>query len=196
MNNNIDFYNRNADDYYRDTVNLDMSSWIERFLEHIPKGGNILDAGCGSGRDSKIFISKGFSVVSIDGSLEMCKLASRYIGQPVLNLCFEDLSYDNQFDGVWACASLLHISREKMEFVLKLLKNSLKKDGVIYASYKYGDSDTEKEGRNFSNFTEGLLYEIFTNVGFRVIEVELSEELRSDNTIQKWVNIIAIKDLY
>lgn len=193
MNSNIDFYNKNADSYFGETINLDMSEWIERFVSYIPEGGRILDAGCGSGRDSKVFISKGFSVVSIDGSKEMCALASKYIGQPVLNICFEELSFESQFDGIWACASLLHILPENLNTILFSLYNSLNENGILYASFKYGNGVMKKSDRCFTNYTEKSLKKTICDAGFKVIEIGISKDLRMKNDPVEWISVICKK---
>lgn len=193
MNSNIEFYNKNADSYFSETINLDMSEWIERFISYIPEGGRILDAGCGSGRDSKVFISKGFSVVSIDGSKEMCALASEYIGQPVLNICFEELSFESQFDGIWACASLLHVLPENLNTILFSLYKSLNKNGILYASFKYGDGVMKKSDRCFTNYTENTLKKTISDAGFKIIEIGISKDLKMINDPIDWINVICKK---
>ena len=102
---NVDYYNKNADSFFEGSINADMSEVRQRFLKYIPDGGKILDAGCGSGRDSKAFLDTGYDVVSFDASEEMCKRASKYIGKDVMNLRFEEISFDKEFDGRWACSS-------------------------------------------------------------------------------------------
>ena len=193
MNSNIEFYNKNADSYFSETINLDMSEWIERFISYIPEGGRILDAGCGSGRDSKIFISKGFSVVAFDGSKEMCLRASEYIGQNVINMCFEDITYKNEFDGIWACASLLHVSQTNLNAILKRLHAGLKANGALYASFKYGNNSVKKGERFFLNFTEETLSKIFIEAGFKVIVTGISSDQRHNNESVYWMNIICKK---
>ena len=87
MNN---YYNENAKEFFEGTAYVDMSDNYKDFLSYVPKQGKILDAGCGSGRDSLIFIQKGYSVEAIDGSSEMCRLASEHIGQEVKHMLFQD----------------------------------------------------------------------------------------------------------
>ena len=103
-----------------------MSSHYNEFLSEIPKNGTLLDAGCGSGRDTLNFKKLGFNVVSIDGSEEMCKIASKYIGDDVLHMQFQDITLEDCFDGIWASASLLHVPSDEIEMVLKQFKKSLK----------------------------------------------------------------------
>lgn len=111
-NRTLDYYNENAEAFFQNTACADMRHLYKRFLPLIPAGGRILDLGCGSGRDSRYFIEQGFQVTAADGSEALCRLASRYIGQEVLCMDFRDLAFKNCFDGVWACASLLHVPRE------------------------------------------------------------------------------------
>ena len=80
MNSNIEYYNNNSKEFIENTINSDMSLWRDKFEKYIPDGGHILDAGCGSGRDSKAFFKHGYSVVAFDASREMCKFASEYLG--------------------------------------------------------------------------------------------------------------------
>ena len=109
-NSTIDYYNRNAARYFNETVHADVSEIRDRFAQMLPPGGTILDLGCGSGRDSKAFIEQGFRVVAVDGSEKLCKLAQAYIQQPVVCSDFLDYKPNETFDGIWACASLLHLT--------------------------------------------------------------------------------------
>ena len=110
MDKTLEYYNNAAKEYVKDTMDanvlLDLNSF---FLKNLPAKAAILDIGCGSGRDSKLFIEKGYTVTAIDGSTEICKLASDYIGQDVICMKFDEIDYENRFDGVWACASILHV---------------------------------------------------------------------------------------
>ena len=96
----------------------------------------ILDAGCGSGRDSKFFLEQGFNVHAIDASMEMCQLAAEYIGIPVKCLRFDEIEFDSQFNGIWANASLLHIEKSSLPDILRKFNRALKPDGIMYASWK------------------------------------------------------------
>lgn len=125
-NQNIDYYNNNADFYFEKTINIDMSVARGRFLDYLPEDGRILDAGCGSGRDSKAFLEADYKVEAFDASIEMCKKASHYVGIEVRNLRFDEISYDEEFDGIWACASLHNVANDELPAVLtKMNKASL-----------------------------------------------------------------------
>ena len=150
----LNYYESNAKQFYDSTVSIDMNDLHKPFLELLPGGGTILDAGCGSGRDSKIFIAEGFKVVAFDISPELVKLASNLIGEEVLQLSFSDLRFENRFDGIWACASLLHVLKTDMRQTLLKLSRALKQGGVLYASFKYGNTERIRRGRHFSDYDE------------------------------------------
>ena len=167
-----------------------MSYWRNRFLKYIPDGGRILDAGCGSGRDSKAFIGQGYSVVAFDASREMCKKAAELLGQEVWQMRFDEMSFEDEFDGVWACASLLHVSENEIEDAIKKIKTSLSDNGILYASFKYGDGMTEKHDRSFLNYTEETIQEIMERAGFEVLECESTTDVRPGREDERWISII------
>ncbi len=192
LDKNIEYYDRNADSFFEGSVNADMSEVRQRFLKYIPAGGRILDAGCGSGRDSKAFISIGYEVVAFDASEEMCKRASSYIGIEVLNIRFEEISFKNEFDGIWACASLLHAPINELPEILEKMHAALKKNGAIYASFKYGDGTTNRGERQFSDFTEESIVPLFEAAGFDVVSNIVGTDSRPGRETEKWVNVIGI----
>lgn len=186
-----DFYNQNAAEFFEGTVVADMTQNYMPFLERLPKGAKILDAGCGSGRDSLAFKKLGYEVTAIDGSEELCKLASEYIGQAVKYMQFQELDFENQFDGIWACATLLHVVSEELPEVIKRLVKALKKDGVLYASFKYGNFEGERNGRYFCDLTEEKAEELFTIGGLKVEKMWITRDVREGCGDEKWVNLIA-----
>ncbi len=191
-NSNIEYYNMYADDFFEGSVDADMSEWRNRFIKYLPDGGRVLDAGCGSGRDSKAFIMQGYSVVAMDASREMCKRASELLGQEVWQMRFDEMSFDDEFDGVWACASLLHVPISEMADVLKKIKHGLRPEGIFYASFKYGEGETVKDVRSFTNYTLESVCELLKGAGFRVLECDISYDVRPGREEEKWVNVIAV----
>jgi len=137
--NTLNYYDSNAKSYFENTMQGNFQENYDRFLNKIPKGAFILDFGCGSGRDSKYFLENGYEVEAIDGSIEMCKLASEYIGQDVKCMKFEELNEEDTYDGIWACSSILHVTKEELPKILEKMINALKQDGIIYTSFKKGN---------------------------------------------------------
>ena len=151
----LEYYDTHSQEFFNRTFNVDHSPLYEVFLQSIPQGGHILDAGCGSGRDSLAFINKGYTVTSMDASLEMCKLASAHTGQEVILKEFQQIEWKNKFDGIWAFASLLHVSRDEIQGTLGILKNALKPGGLMLISFKQGTGErVDKEGRFYNDYDE------------------------------------------
>lgn len=196
MNN---YYNQNAKTFFEGTAYVDMSMQYQDFLANVPKGGLILDAGCGSGRDSRLFKEAGYEVVAMDGSVELCKLASEHIGQEVVNIRFQDIALNRltngqvTFDGIWAAASLLHVPSLEIEEVLCKLKDVLKQDGIFYASFKYGAFEGERNGRYFYDLKEDTAKALFTKVGFKVEKMWITGDVREGRGDEKWLNILVKK---
>ncbi len=192
MDKNIEYYNTNAASFFAGTVNADMSFWRDKFEKQLAAGGCILDAGCGSGRDSKAFLDNGYSVVAFDASSEMCRMASELIGQEVLQMRFEDVAFVDEFDGIWACASLLHVPYDDLPDALGKLHRALKENGTLYVSFKYGEGTKQRGERVFSDFTEESVKMLLENAGFKILECGVSTDIRPDRADEKWVNVIAI----
>lgn len=150
----LEYYQRHAQDFFSSTVNVDMESLYLPFLRHLPQSGRILDAGCGSGRDSKAFLEKGYQVEAFDASAEMVNLASQHAGLCVRQMTFNDIADTERYDGIWCCASLLHVSAETLPGVMSKLARALKTGGTWYVSFKYGETERVKDGRHFTDLTE------------------------------------------
>lgn len=192
-NQNIDYYNNNADFYFEKTINIDMSVARGRFLDYLPEGGKILDAGCGSGRDSKAFLEADYKVEAFDASIEMCKKASLYVGIEVRNLRFDEISYDEEFDGIWACASLHHVANDELPAVLTKMNKALKVGGAIFASFKNGNGVITSDGREYSDYTRESLKALFKKAGFSILSIWGGDSSKSDKYIGKWLIIIGTK---
>ncbi len=166
--NTLGYYNENAKKYCEQTIVGNLQENYDKFLKHLPKGANILDFGCGSGRDSKYFINNGYKVKAIDGSAEMCKFASKYINQVVDCMKFDELDDINTYDGIWACSSILHVEKENLPNVLIKMINALKVNGIIYTSFKIGTGYEIKEGKYYNYLTEEEMLQTFNELSKNV----------------------------
>ena len=192
-NQTIRYYNENAKDFCAGTIGADMSVCRGKFVTYLQKGAKILDAGCGSGRDSKVFLDMGFDVVAMDASIEVCKEAEGYLNRPVLCQTFEGMDFVDAFDGIWACASLLHVAKSEIDFVMEKMKRALKDRGIMYVSFKYGENEREKDGRFFSDYTEESLIQLLERHSFTIEEIFVSCDVRKEREGERWVNAMVRK---
>lgn len=156
----IDYYNKHAEEFTASTFEVDMESLYQPFLVELQEGARILDVGCGPGRDTLAFKNKGYQVDAIDYSEELVKKASRLTGIPIKLKSFYEVDDYEAYDGIWACASLLHCERTRLKEVIGKLLSALKPNGVIYMSFKYGNGDREKDGRQFTDLNEVQVKEL------------------------------------
>ncbi len=150
----LKYYQDNAQTFFDGTVNVDMSSLYETFTQHLAPGARVLDAGCGSGRDAKAFQEMGYRVEAFDASPAMVELAREHTGLPVKVMSFAEVDWKEEFDGIWCCASLLHVPAVELPGVMRRLADALKPGGVWYVSFKYGDGEREVDGRRFTDMDE------------------------------------------
>lgn len=194
MNKTLEWYNRNAIYFSEDTANLEFSENQNVFVSYLNKGAKILDFGCGAGRDSKMFMKNGFDIDAVDGSSVLCENASYYIGIPVKEMLFQELNVDCVYDGIWACASLLHLNYEELKDVFPKIHKALKDDGVFYASFKYGEFEGIRNGRYFTDMSEKKFEIFLKEVNLFFIEkMWITNDVRKGRENERWLNIIMKK---
>ena len=187
----LNYYNQNANQFCKNTISVEFSATQNRFLSHLPAVARILDFGCGSGRDTKAFLDQGYHVEAIDGSEELCKLASQYTGIQVRHMLFQELSAVSEYDGIWACSSILHLPLEELYEVLYKMSTALKPNGIIYTSFKYGTFSGERSGRYFTDMTEETFADFISEIeDLRVEEEWITSDVRPGRSEEKWLNLI------
>ena len=193
-NNTLEYYNHNASAFAEGTVEVRFTEMQNAFLKYIPEGGKLLDYGCGSGRDTKYFLDRGYDVDAIDGSEALCKIASNYTGITIQNMLFEELEATDKYDGIWACASILHIAKSKLPDILQRMAKATKDNGVIYASFKYGEWEGTRGGRYFTYLTENSFLELLATVSqLKVEQIWVTNDVRAERGEERWLNIILRK---
>ena len=186
------YYGKNAESFTDTTVGVDMRDIRSRFLKGLPECAYILDLGCGSGRDTKAFLEQGYRVDASDGSEELCKKASSLTGIPVKCMLFQELEAVDVYDGIWACASILHLPKKDLADVLCKIAAALKKNGVLYTSFKYGSFEGMRNGRYFTDFTEKSLREFWERaIPLTIFEVWTTEDVRPGREEERWINLLA-----
>ena len=194
MNSTLEYYADNAQDFFDNTYDKEMEEIYQKFLPLLPEKGSILDAGCGSGRDSRHFLSQGYKVDAFDASKEMATLASAYTSQKVKCLTFDEIKAVEVYDGIWAAASLLHLPFSELPRTFDHLSSALKEDGLFYASFKYGENEYDKEGRHFTSLNEEKTKELFQRIhSLQLLKIWLTDDVRQERKGEKWLNLLAKK---
>jgi cyclopropane fatty-acyl-phospholipid synthase-like methyltransferase len=194
MDKTLEYYENNASAFVQGTLNVDFNETQTKFVNKLKEGAHILDFGCGSGRDTKAFLEKGYCVDAVDGSEELCKLASEYTGIEVKQLLFQDLNAVEKYDGIWACSSILHLSKEELKPVLEKMLLALKDSGIIYTSFKYSEFEGERNGRYFTDFTiESFQDFIGINNELDIEDYWITNDVRPGRGEEKWLNLILRK---
>ena len=190
-NSTLEYYDQNAEQFFKTTADVDFTDNQDRFLQYLQLGSRILDLGCGSGRDARYFLEKGYQVDATDGSAEICRLASEYTGIPVRQMLFNELDAEEEYDGIWACASILHLSEDELRDVMHRIGTALKEGGIFYTSFKYGDFAGERNGRYFRDFTEESFREFLTDFHeFRMTDQWITSDVRPNRGEERWLNVL------
>lgn len=193
-NNTLEYYDKQCAAFVESTVHVDFTATQKKFLDRLPKNAHILDFGCGSGRDTKYFLERGFRVTAIDGSAELCKFASEYTGVAVKQIYFQNLADVAVYDGIWACSSILHLSYSELQDVFNKMVLALKEGGIIYTSFKYGTFEGERSSRYFTDMDEEKLQRFLKPVtNIKVEELWVSGDVRQGRGDEKWLNMILKK---
>lgn len=153
-----------------------------------------MDAGCGSGRDANHFAEQGFQVEAIDASPMMIAAASQYSGVSTSVMRMEEITAVGKYDGIWACASLVHMSYDNIGPVLQILINALKREGVLLVSLKHGHGQVVEGGRQFQLFDEDIIEKIIgqlTDVKVREIWTSVNQSRVAD---RRWLNFVIQND--
>lgn len=190
----IAYYDQNARPFFDDTAAARVDDLYARVLAHVPAGGRVLDAGCGSGRDALAFHRAGYEVEAFDGSASMVALAREHTGLPVRQLRFEAVegpeAFGGGFDLVWANATLLHVPRAGLASTTTRLVRLLNPGGVLFASFKEGSTEREKNGRRFTDMTEPMLADFIAALSLELLDLWSGADARPGREGERWVSAV------
>jgi SAM-dependent methyltransferase len=185
------YYNDNGLAYAERTLQADMSDAYRRFLRQIPPGSRVLDVGCGAGRDLLAFSNRGYQVTGIDSSSTMVGIAIETSGAPCHVVAVEDMQFRKQFEGAWACASLLHISKCRFGAALAKIHTALIDGGAMFVSMQEGNGEkTAPDERFFAYYSIDELKKAIATAGFDILESWASTDSLGRSS-QQWINVIA-----
>jgi SAM-dependent methyltransferase len=189
----IDYYNQHGAQFAARTMSRTLDQIYPRFYSLLKPGAHILEAGCGPGRDAKAFLDRGYKVTAFDASQTLAQMAEQLIGQPVRVMRFEELEDREEYDGVWASASLLHVPSSKIDDALMRLARALKPGGVLYMTVKTGEGEkTDSNDRLFNHYTPQRLRETLARqTMLEAIDTFQTGDTRPDFEDQQWTHGIA-----
>lgn len=194
QNTTLQYYDDNVANFIDTTRMVDFSKVQNLFLSHLQQESLILDFGCGSGRDTKYFLNCGYRVVAIDGSIELCKASSEYTGIPVRHVLFQQLHEIEKYDGIWACASILHLTKAELPEILQKMADALKKGGMIYVSFKYGDFEGVRNGRYFTDLKEASFTKLICDIpSLQIEKMWITGDVRAERGNERWLNVLMRK---
>lgn len=194
MADTLGYYNLNAQMFGENTRDVEFTEMQDKFLRYLEPGARILDFGCGSGRDTKYFLSRGYGVEATDGAAELVKMASEYTQTDVKQMLFQDLNAVERYDGIWACSSILHLKIDELEDVLRKMGRALVSNGIVYTSFKYGTEESERNGRFFTDMTEDKMEKLLDKVDLFLIEdMWTTSDVRPGREDERWLNMILRK---
>ena len=194
MDKTLNYYNENAQSFASGTVSVEFTEIQDKFLQKLNPGAYILDFGCGAGRDTKYFLDQGYLVEAIDGSEQLCQIASKYTGIKVRQMLFQELEVNEKYDGIWACASILHLPKKELKEVLKKMLVALKPGGWIYTSFKYGEYEGMRNGRYFTDFTWSSFQRFIRDTeSLSIAESWVTGDVRPGREEEKWLNLLLQK---
>lgn len=185
----MDYYERNTQEFIENTLELDMSSLYATFEKYLRPDARILDLGCGPGRDLKYFNSK-YQAIGLEPSPSLASFAKEYSGAQVIQSNIQGFESEDRFDGIWACASLLHVPSKELGNVFRKINHLLNEDGVIFTSFKYGDFEGMRSNRYFTDLTKELLAQFLEKSPLRIAETWVTNDLRKTHEGKKWLNTI------
>jgi SAM-dependent methyltransferase len=187
----IGWYDANAEDFFVRSMGAGMLPQLSAFAALLPPGGRILEAGCGSGRDAKALKEMGFDVTATEAAPKLAALAEAHAGLPVQVVTFEQMVWRETFDGIWACASLLHVPRAELAGVLRRLRDTLVLGGVWFMSFKCGSEERLANGRRFTDLDEAGATALLAEAGgLELLALEVSGDVRPERGAERWLSVL------
>lgn len=185
------YYESNAERYAAETLSEDMSEQYQRFLPLLKDGVKLLDVGSGSGRDACYFQKQGYQVTALEPSKNLCREIRKVFSGEIMCSDIQNYQPAERYDGIWACASLIHLQEEVVLQFFEKIDQYLNDNGIIYISGKNGISTGEVEdGRFFLEFTEQLVEKILmVNKQLKLEQLWYTEDVNGRRGF-RWMNVI------
>ena len=188
----IEIYNSKIEEYLQ-MVKSELELEIEaNFAKSLPRGGTVLDYGCGPGHSAKYFADQGLISHAFDASTEMVRVASKNPNVKVWQSTFHKFTSTNTYNGIWASFSLLHAARSDMQFLLEKIHSALKSDGKFYIAIKLGNGELRDTlGRIYTYYQEEELRQVLKNAGFIWQSHHVGRSTGLDGKTAQWIAVLA-----
>jgi SAM-dependent methyltransferase len=191
LSDSVAWYEANAQVFFDRSIDAAILDQQRRFAARLPPGGRVLDAGCGSGRDARAFREWGFAVTATEAAPSLAALARAHSGVDVQVMTFDQMAWTEAFDGIWACASLLHVARADLPDTLRRLRRALVPGGVWFMSFKHGQGEREANGRRFTNLDEPSAAALIAGTGgLELLSTEITPDVRKGREAEPWLSIL------
>jgi 2-polyprenyl-3-methyl-5-hydroxy-6-metoxy-1,4-benzoquinol methylase len=156
---NIDFYNKNTKDLTNQYNSLSFENVHKGIIKLLPEKGNILDIGCGSGRDAFALANLGYNVTAVDPAINMLISANENFKHDNIQWINDKMptldkvkSLNKKFDFILLSAVWMHIEPEDRKESFENLQSLLKKDAQMIISLRHGDFSDERKANPVSQF--------------------------------------------
>lgn len=185
-----EYYSKFYNEYSKRTVSADSALFLSEFSKRLNPGDEILDIGCGSGRDLLWLKQSGFKPIGLERSDGLVELAKKHSGCDVIIADYEHFDFSTiQVDGIMFSASLVHITHGKIQAVISRSLKALKQNGYIYISVKEGDgTKKDKAGRSFYLWREEELNNIFEKLNLKIVHFSGSESVLNSGEV--WLGYV------
>ena len=185
------YYEINAKRYAKETFPADMSEQYKRFLPLLREHARILDVGSGSGRDACYFQKKGYQVTALEPSKNLCREIRKVFSGEIVCSDIQSYQPDQRYDGIWACASFLHLQEKEVLSFFEKINLYLNEKGIVYLSGKNGITiGKAADGRYFLEFTEQLVGKILAvNDRMKLEELWYTEDVSGRKGF-RWMNVV------
>jgi trans-aconitate methyltransferase len=188
----VSTYARMAQDYATMTADSDSDPVLTAFIGGIPRGGRVLDLGCGPGVTAAAMTRAGLYVDATDAVAEMVAMAETHPGVTAWQATFDEITGDAIYDGIWANFSLLHAPRSDMPRHLGALRRALKPGGLFHIGMKTGTGERrENLGRLYTYYTEQELCDLMRAAGLTAFSSTKGADKGLDGVVAPWVTIAA-----
>ena len=185
------YYESNAEHYAAETIYADMSEQYQSVLPLLKKGAKILDVGSGSGRDACYIQKHGYQVTALEPSKNLCREIRKVFSGEIECSDIQNYQPAERYDGIWACASLIHLQEEEILCFFEKIELLLKANGIIYISGKNGiPTGKAEDGRYFLEFSEYLVEKILiVNEQLKLEQLWYTGDVSGRRGF-RWLNVI------